>query len=147
MERPQSDREFQCVHELHALSLITPSVIFASHPMLPKKMFVTMLNVISHVHSCIFKRSIQQVPVLQHAGFPPEGHSRESESAPVCQRQPGLPAAVGVSFLLPEKEAKSPKKFSVLLLFQLTHALNLLLVPSFFFTTQSGGAAGQRPAD
>lgn len=44
--------------------------------------------------------------VLQHAGIPSERHSGESESAPLCSRQFGLPAAVGVSFLFALKQAE-----------------------------------------
>lgn len=91
-----------------------------------------MMNVIPLFHSCIFKRGIQQVPVLQHAGFPPELHSRESKSAPVCQRQPGLPAAVGVSLLLVEK-----KKLILLIISKIAAVLvdtcTESLVLSFFF--------------
>lgn len=60
---------------------------------------VTGVNVMLLFHSYLSKRSVQQVPVLQHAGFPPEGHRRESKSAPVGEKQSGLPAAVGVSWL------------------------------------------------
>lgn len=62
-------------------------------------MLVATVNLTLLIHSYIPKRSFQQVPVLQYAGFPSEGNSRESENAPVCQKQPGLPATVGVSCL------------------------------------------------
>lgn len=97
MERPQPDRKFQCVDTL--LALITHTLLRVTSCW---RTDVTAINKIPLFHSFIFKRSIQQVPVLQHAGFPPEGHSAESESAPVCHRQSGLPTAVGVS-LLPTK--------------------------------------------
>lgn len=45
------------------------------------------------------ERSFQQEPVVQHAGFPSEVDSGESENAPDCQEQSGLPASAGVSCL------------------------------------------------
>lgn len=85
-------------------------------------MSVTRVNVMPLFHSCIFKRSIQQVPVLQHAGFPPEGDCRESEAAPFCRKQPGLPATVGVSSLLAAKNLNLLIIYQ-LLLFSLTFVL------------------------
>lgn len=119
-------------------SVYTNSMSFLSshsHLMPEKDIYITMMNAIPLFHSCIFKRSIQQVPVLQHAGFPPEGHCRESETAPVCERQPCLPTAVGVSFLLAEEEAKPPNNFQVAAVWVDTRAESLAL--SLFFPPPS----------
>lgn len=48
--------------------------------------------------SYIFKRGVEQEPVLQHAGFPPGVHSGKPENSPGSQEQFGLPAPTGVSF-------------------------------------------------
>lgn len=50
--------------------------------------------------SYISQRCFQQEPVVQHAGFPSEVDSGESENAPERQEQSGLPATAGVSCLL-----------------------------------------------
>lgn len=50
--------------------------------------------------SYISQRRFQQEPVIQHAGFPSEVDSGESENAPERQEQSGLPATAGVSCLL-----------------------------------------------
>ncbi len=100
----------------------------------------------SFLYSYIFKRSFQQEPVIQHAGFPSEVDSGESENTPVCQEQSGLPATVGVSCLhcftpslcLPEELPHSNTSCS----WSVTSVVSLL-----FLYLQPGGAAGQRPTD
>ena len=52
------------------------------------------------LHSYIFERGFKPEPVIQHAGFPSEVDSGESENAPGCQEQSGLPATAGVSSLV-----------------------------------------------
>lgn len=48
--------------------------------------------------SNISERSFQQEPVIQHAGFPSEINSGESENTPVCQGQFSLSAITWVSW-------------------------------------------------
>lgn len=101
--------------------------------------------------SYFFERSFQQEPVVQHAGFPSEVDSGESENAPDCQEQSGIPATAGVSCLysfvcglcLPDAQnccwiTRWVPSCSL----SVTPVVSVSLLPP-----QPGGAAGQRPAD